>query len=40
MAFKYLAICKSYNDSLFNDTKLKEINLLQLKRKKPKTKSW
>lgn len=33
MAFKYLAICKSYNDSLFNDTKLKEINLLQLKRK-------
>lgn len=33
LAFKYLAICKSYNDSLFNDAKLKEINLLQLKRK-------
>lgn len=33
LAFKYLAICKSYNDSLFNDSKLKEINLLQLKRK-------
>lgn len=33
LAFKYLAICKTYNDSLFNDSKLKEINLLQLKRK-------
>lgn len=32
-AYKYLAICKAYNDSLFNDSKLKEINLLQLKRK-------
>lgn len=32
-AYKYLAISKAYNDSLFNDSKLKEINLLQLKRK-------
>jgi signal transduction histidine kinase len=32
-AYKYLEISKAYNDSLFNDSKLKEINLLQLKRK-------
>lgn len=33
LAYKYLEISKAYNDSLFTDSKLKEINLLQLKRK-------
>lgn len=33
LAYKYLEISKKYNDSLFTDSKLKEINLLQLKRK-------
>ena len=33
LAYKYLEISKTYNDSLFNDSKLKEINLLQLKHK-------
>lgn len=33
LAYKYLEISKIYNDSLFTDSKLKEINLLQLKRK-------
>ena len=32
LAYKYLEISKIYNDSLFTDSKLKEINLLQLKR--------
>lgn len=32
-AYKYLEISKSYTDSLFNEAKLKEINLLQLDRK-------
>lgn len=33
LAYKFLEISKTYNDSLFTESKLKEINLLQLKRK-------
>jgi len=33
LAYKYLEISKAYNDTLFSESKLKEINLLQLKRK-------
>lgn len=32
-AYKYLEISKIYSDSLFNDSKLKQINLLELKSK-------